>query len=64
MGIYCSLGTESGCAEWGDYLCSSGNGPTVVTAMQIDRGSSDGDSAGWTLVRVWQPGSDEVPENQ
>ena len=63
-GIYCSLGTESGCAEWGDYLCSSGNGPTVVTAMQIDRGSSDGDSAGWTLVRVWQPGSDEVPENQ
>lgn len=59
-GIYCSLGTESGCAEWGDYLCSFGTGPTVVTAMQIDRGSSDGQSTGWTLVRVWQPGASQT----
>lgn len=63
-GIYCSLGTESGCAEWGDYLCSFGTCPTVVTAMQIDRGASEGDNAGWTLVRVWQPSPDESQQDQ
>lgn len=52
---YCSLGVESGCTDWGDYLVSTGLNSTVVTAMQIDTTDTAGKKTQKTQVRVWQP---------
>lgn len=53
--VFCSFGAESGCLDWGDYLVSSGKRNTVVTAMQIDQVSTEGEETKMTQVRVWQP---------
>lgn len=67
--LFCSLGVESGCLDWGDYLVSSGNHNTVVSAMQISQVDNDNNETKKTQVRVWRPLStipepDDVPTTQ
>lgn len=63
--VFCSLGVESGCLDWGDFLVSNGMRNTVVTAMQIDQVDNEGEETKKTLVRVWQPlsATPAQPEN-
>lgn len=52
---YSVFGTESGCTDWGDYLCSSGKNSTVVSAIQINQTETSGAVTKKCLVRVWEP---------
>lgn len=51
---YCSLDVQSGCADWGDYLATSGAGNTVASIMQIDQVNAKGKTEHKAVVRVWQ----------
>lgn len=51
---YCSLDVQSGCADWGDYLATSGAGNTVASIMQIDQVNAKGETEHKAVVRVWQ----------
>lgn len=59
--VFCSLGVESGCQDWGDYLASSGKHNNVVSVMQINQVDNDNVETKKTQVRVWRPLA-SVPE--
>jgi hypothetical protein len=54
---YCTLDTESGCSDWGDYLASTGTVDQVVSIMTIDQTNTSGESDRSCHVRIWTPTS-------
>lgn len=52
---YFALSVESGAADYGDYLASTGTGSVVVTYSNVDSKPLDGEAKQYCLVRVWTP---------
>lgn len=52
---YFALSVESGAADYGDYLATTGPGEVVVTYSNIDSKPLDGEAKKYCLVRVWTP---------